>query len=204
MFTAGGEVLMPNAVINTGNLFLICLGIMGNRELQWEATDIADLNNGEVGIEEAAAFPGFNVSYAFNGPMYDLDRSFIYLTSEPGTTLVMGHVSCKSRQSNSSVEVFVTSINPLWQVISPITEVVPMGAEVNIVIQYGDDSVGYQNLGPGFLYNLRFLPCVATQPDETLLMGITEQFNNTVNYSFRARLIDAGEYLWNGMLQVGQ
>lgn len=195
------EVLTLNAVINTGNLDLTCLGTDGNRDLQWEATSIASLNNGEITAEAAAAFPGFNVTYLISNAMYQFDRSFILLSSPPDIPLVTGYITCKSRQSNrSSVEVFVTPMNPLWRIISPPAEVVPMGADVNIVLQYGDNSVGFRNMGPGFVYNLRFLPCVATQPDEVLLMGITEESNNTVKHSFHARLLDSGEYLWNGMI----
>lgn len=187
------EILTPNAVINTGNLNLICLGIPGNRDLQWEATNISNLNNGEITPEEAAPFPGFDVAYVIS------DRSFIRLSSEPATPLVTGYISCRSRQSNRSSEVFVTPVDPLWRVISPPMDLVPVGAEVVITLQHGDNSVGSGNVGPGFMYSLRFLPCVATLPDEVLLAGMTDESSNTVEYSFRAGLLDSGEYKWNGM-----
>lgn len=49
------------------------------------------------------------------------------------------------------------------------------------------------------MYSLIFIPCVATQPDVTLLMGISDEFSNTLEFSFRARLNeDSGEFIWNG------
>lgn len=187
------EILPSNAVINTGHLDLVCLGISGNRDLLWEATNISNLNNGEITPEGAANFPGFDVSYLIS------DRSFIRLNSELATPLITGYISCRSRQSNISVEAFVTRVDPLWRVISPAMDVVPVGAEVNITLQYGDNSVGSGNLGSGFVYTLRFLPCVRMLPDETLLAGMTDELSNTVEYSFRAGLLDSGEYQWNCM-----
>lgn len=196
---SGIEITTPNAVINdlinVNDVRLFCLGTPGNRDLQWEATNISNLDDGEITPEEDAAHLEISVTYVYN-------RSFIQLTTQSADPLLtlVGYISCKSRQSNrSSVEVFITPTNPLWRVISPLTEVVPMGAEVNITLQYGDSSVGYQNFGSGFLYGLRFLPCVATLPDMTLLMGITDELSNTVEYTFRAGLQDSGEYKWNGM-----
>lgn len=198
------EVLTPNAVINTGSLNFMCVGTPGNRDLQWEAVNISGLNNGEITPEEAASFPGFNITYLINSTMYLFDRSFILLNSPPATPLVMGYISCRSRQSGRNIEVFVTPVNPLWRVISAAQDAMPLGAQVKTTLQYGENSIGSRNVGPGFIYSLRFLPCVATQPDETLLMGITDDTENTLEYSFRARLMDSGEFRWNGMMAANK
>lgn len=201
ILTAGNEVLIPGAVINTGSLSLSCLGTTGNRDLRWEAMNITNLDNGEISLEEASAFQGFDVTYFINTDLLTLNRSYIMLSSAPLVPLVMGYISCTSAQSNRSVEVFITPTNPLWRLLSPLMDITPMGAEVTLTIQHADASVGYQNQGSGFVYSLRFLPCVATQPDEMLTGGNTNQFNNTLEYTFRARLNDdSGEYKWNGMV----
>ena len=200
------EEVLPNAVINTASsltrLSLICLSTMGNRDLYWEANNIPNLNDGEITIEETTNFAPFDVNYVLDTDLLFLDRSFITLSSDPTYqgVIVTGSLSCKSRESNvSSSDVYLTTTNPLWEVLSPVMDTVPMGAQVSLTLQYGDNSNGYQNQGLGFMYTLIFIPCVATQPDVTLLVGNSREFSNILEFSFRARLNDdSGEYVWNG------
>lgn len=205
-----GEEVLPNAVINAVSsltvLSLICLSTVGNRDLYWEANNIPNLNDGEITIGEAANFEPFNVNYVLDTDLFFFDRRFIQLSSDRTYlgSVVTGSLSCKSRESNvSSSGVYLTTTNPLWQVLSAVMDTVPMGAQVNITLQYGDNSNGYRNQGTGFTYSLIFVPCVATQPDVALLAGTSDEFSNTLEFSFRARLDDdSGEYMWNGELAV--
>lgn len=143
------EEVLPNAVINTVSsltrLSLVCLSTVGNRDLYWEANDIPNLNDGEITIEEAANFPPFDVTYVLDIDSLFLDRSYILLSSDPTYQgpIVTGSLSCKSSESNgSSFDIYLTTTNPLWQVLSPAMDTVPMGAQVNLTLQYGDDSNG--------------------------------------------------------------
>lgn len=203
ILAGGREVLSSNAVINSfvNNSFSFnCLGTTENRNLLWESRNISTLSDGEILIEDTETLQGLTVTYVINTGIFFLNRSFIILFANR-TEFFNGYYSCKSQQSNDSVEIYTTLINPLWQVVPPHIAVVPMGADVTITLQYGDSSVGYQNNGGGFRYSLMFLPCVATLPDELLQTGISKRFSNQLVYSFQARLNDdSGEFLWNGKM----
>jgi hypothetical protein len=187
------EIGFPNAVINTGSPSFICISTVGNRNLQWEARNVSGLNDGEITEDEASTF----INYVIDTDGFSLNRSVILVNAFELST--SGYISCSSRESNvSSHEVFFTAEDPLWRVISPHFDNLPMGARVNLTLQYGDSSDGIVNNGRGFAYSLYFLPCVETLPDQVLTAGVTSRFGNTIDYTVHARLADSGEYKWNG------
>lgn len=195
------EVLSSNAVINifpTNPFTLICLGTSENRNLLWQSRNVTNLDDGEITLIETESSQDVNVTYDTGS--FNIDRRLISISFNVNSFgLYAGYYSCMSQQSNSTIEVYTTLTNPLWRLTSPSTVTVPMGVEVTITVQYADNSTGYQNMGNGFVYNLRFLPCVATQPNLTLLTGMTDAFDNNLAHSFSPRLDDgSGEYLWNG------
>ena len=188
---------LPNVVINTGSPSFACLSTIGNRNLQWEARNVSGLNDGEITEDEASSFQLFDIDYVIDTGGFSLNRSSILIRIFELST--SGYISCSSRESNiSSYEVFFTPEDPLWRVISPNFNYLPMGARVNLTLQYGDASDGILNNGRGFAYSLYFLPCVATLPDQVLAAGITSRFGNSIDYSLYASLADSGEYKWNG------
>lgn len=184
---------------NPNSIFHIrCLGAVGNANLQWETRNVSVLNDGEITEQEAAGINGFDVVYITNSSVFFFNRSTIVLRIPSFQPSFAGYYTCRSRESNNSVEVYMTSLNPLWQLVTPTTMIVPMGAEVIIALQYGDSSVGSQNIGSGFLHTLIFFPCVPTLPNLALRSGFSDTFSNLLTYSFRARLDDSGEFRWNG------
>ncbi len=205
----GISVIPANAVINffdsnpSSPFHIRCLGTIGNRDMQWESRNVSVLNDGEITFQEASEIQGLHVQYITNLTTFFFNRSTIVLfipTFQPSFT---GYYACRSRESNKSVEVYLTSSNPLWQLTSSLEMVVPMGAYVNLTLQYADNSVGFRNYGNGFVYTLHFIPCVATLPDVLLQNGSIDIFSNLLTYSFRARLLDdSGEFRWNGMHDV--
>ena len=197
------KIFSSNAVINTfpTNPFtLSCLGAADSRSLQWEIRNVSLLNNGELTLAETENLAGINVTYMSRTNSFFFNQSFIFLSLDRSRIgFYSGYYSCRSRQSNSTVEVFVTLRDPLWQLVTPPHLEVSMGVEVIIAIQYADRSTGYRNLGSGFVYGLRFLPCVATDPDVMLEAGMTDTLSNELTFSFHTMLnVDSGEYLWNG------
>lgn len=202
----GIEILPSNAVINyfdsnpTSPFHIRCMGTAENRNLQWESRNVSILNDGEVTLQESLEVPGLHIQYVTDLRSFFFNRSTIVLGIPVFSSSFTGYYTCRSRESNASMEVYMTSINPLWQLTSPLKMVVPMGAEVNLTLQYGDSSAGFRNYGNGFMYTLQFLPCVATLPDTVLQNGISDALSNILLYSFRARLFsDSGEFRWTGM-----
>ena len=184
--------------MNTDNpvLAINCLSTAENPLLQWESMNVSSLSDGEITQEAADEINALNVTYFSS---ISANQRLISLLIHPFGEQFTGYYFCRSQQSNISRKVFTTLTNPLWELISPRNVTLPMGAEVSIVIRYGDSSSGYENRGSGFLYSLIFLPCVATQPDEVLLFGFSNRFSNEIVYTFRARIdVDSGEYRWNG------
>ena len=200
------EVFSSNAVINTffartfeRTFVLSCFATNGSADLTWQSRNVSGLDDGEIALAEVESLRGVNVTVN-TGQLFD--RDFISLAVNVTGGLYTGYYACRSRQTNSTIEVFATLTNPLWRTLTPSSLSVPMGAEVELTIQYADRSTGAQNRGRGFMYNLRFLPCVATLPDQTLQSGTTDEFANDLAYSFRARLgDDSGEFVWNGELK---
>lgn len=190
------EIPPSNSVINAFSrldsvtLNILCLGTLDNQNLQWESRNVSSLNDGEITVADSNRNIALEIS--------SLYRRFLMLSINPFQSQFFGYYLCRSRQSNNIVEVYVTTENPLWQVISPPNNFVPMGFVVTLTVRYGDNSVGYQNNGTGFVYSLVFLPCAPAQPSNVLLTGISGEFNNQLQYTFRARLNDdSGEFLWN-------
>ncbi len=199
------EVFPSYAVINyfrllgTSNLPIFsisCLSTVDHPDLQWGNRNVSTLVDGNITQEIAQRTEGLNVTYFGITP---LEQRFIFLSVHPFSRNNTGYYYCQSQLSNNSLEVFATLTNPLWEAIPLPSIYVPMGAETTITVRYGDNSMGYENMGEGFSYTLRFLPCVATLPDEVLESGSTERYSNAIVYSFYARLMDdSGEYQWNG------
>lgn len=185
------EVFPANAVINyfgDNSLFsLLCLSTEQNADLRWESRNVSRLSDGEI---IAGTLNELNISAAF-------ERRLTTLSIRPFVVEFTGYYSCISL--HSSIEVYATPTNPLWELISPIHDYVPMGAIVTLVIRHADSSTGYGNRGNGFNYTLHFLPCVASLPDQVLATGISSRNSSRLMYMFRARLMqDSGEFLWNG------
>lgn len=197
---------MPFAVINffttsssTGLrvLSLTCASTLPNPQLQWESRAVTNLEDGILTASITKLIEAVDVTYFSMDPT---EQRLVNLTIHPFVVGYSGFYTCRPQQSNLSTLVYATLTNPLWEVAFPGMLYYPVGAEVsNLVLRYGDSSVGYEQRGSGFNYKLTFLPCVATQPVRDLLANVTDRFSSELRYTFRVRLdIDSGEYLWNG------
>ena len=183
-----------NTFTNSLELSITCFSTAQNSRVQWESRNVSGLTNGEIMQTDA-----LNLTYVED--VFSSERRIASLYVHSFGPAFIGYYICRSQRSNRTIQVFTTLTNPLWEVSSIASDSVPMGAEINITVRYGDNSLGFENRGNGFSYVLRFLPCVATQPDETRLSGVSNRFSNEVVYPFRARLNDSGEYQWNGELE---
>ena len=198
------EIPTPDAVINffptvsnttQSILSLVCLSVYPNTNLTWERVADPNLMSETITSTTDGAV---NVTYRTD---IDSQQRLTDLSISPFTSVDSGTYMCRSGQSNSAASVYVTTRNPLFELVSPGMEYYPLGAEVtSLTVQYGDRSVGYMQQGSGFNYTLIFLPCVETLPPRVLLPhAITNRLQTNISYSFPARLeFDNGEYLWNG------
>lgn len=102
----------------------------------------------------------------------------VVLTVRPITEGLTGYYTCKSRQSNASVEVYTTLTNPLWWRTTPVVNYLPVGSFLPVIsVLYADFSIGYQNLGSGFSYSLAFEPYSnETQPE---MLPVRNQDNSS-------------------------
>lgn len=209
------QELQPNAVINifsslslTGVQFisLICYGIQGHGELQWETRDVqrfpdvldsnTDSNDNDLSID-----------------YFTDDRRGSSLLLQPIAEDVVGFYTCKSTQSGYEATVFTTFQNPYFTFTSPTEYEVPLGVRVEISARYADLSNGIINLGQRYYYTLTFLPCVSpTDPSPTdqgsgimptemiiptemlLEEGIVDSMSNNYIYYIYASESVAGQY----------
>jgi len=114
-----------------------------------------------------------------------------------------GHYICKSEVANSNASIYATTMNPLFELVSPGMEYFPIGAEINsLTVRYGDSSVGYMQLGSGFTYNLTFsspMDIIEERAPQinTLIDSTATRSNETfIEYSVMAR--STGIYSWRG------
>ena len=126
-------------------------------------------------------------------------RQDIIFTYQPVGAETTGYYSCRSQQSGYEAEVFVTITNPIWEQTSQVLQDAPLGAEVVISARYADSSFGYQNLGSGFSFELRFVPCAPTLPEGILDVGTVDLQSNLYEYTFRAGADTTGTYQLRGL-----
>ena len=90
-------------------------------------------------------------------PESDAQQRDVVLTVRPITERLVGSYSCVSQESGVSADVYVTMTNPLWELITPTVNYLPIGTLLPVVsARYADFSTGYRNNGPGFSYSLTF------------------------------------------------
>ena len=194
--------LPPNAVINVfsrahplGNplLSLRCYSTENHSDLFWEAANVPNLADGYISPETVASTSSLSI-LTIGTPVQDT-----VLTQNPISNLTFGTYTCRSRASNSFVEILTTDIDPFWMSRTSMFIEAPIGYVVKLSVLYADVSVGYMNFGTGFSYVLKFIPCVEILPDRVLLMGTTGSFGNELSYMFRAELgVQDGTYQING------
>ncbi len=184
------------AVINSFNIYfstnkpvlnLRCFSIDGHGDLQWQTKDVAELP--EV-LDSSLDIPNLELSYSG-------DRDVI-MTLHPFAEGLNGTYTCASLESGFETDVIATFTDPYWQVITPSEYQEPIGVVIPITAVYGDGSNGYINNGAGFSYELKFIPCAETQPEEVLASGVTDSSSNELTYSFVASLDSTGAYQLRG------
>lgn len=168
-------------------LNLRCVSVDGHGDLQWQTTGVAALPSA---LDNSLDIEGIEIIY--NG-----DRD-VSLVLHPFTEVFTGTFTCASQESGFVSDVIATLTNPYWQVVTPSVYEEPIGVELTIMAIYGDFSFGYINVGQGFLYELKFVPCVETLPDEVLASGQTNNSSNQLMYSFIASFDRAGDYQLTG------
>ena len=183
--------LPSDAVINflpegEAVLSLRCLASGGNGGLVWDTRDVSA--------------PTYSTVYGDNSP----DMREVFLSSLTGGGGKSGYYTCTSTESAYAAEVYFTSENPLWEVISERNVSLPIGASFTIEIYYGDFADGVMNIGSGFGYTITFQPCVDPGEEEgggggggggvVVATGSTPQSGFTLLFSFMASPLSAGTY----------
>lgn len=196
------EIQAPNSVINylqiipdamQAVLLLECVSTYPHNNLRWRIDNSLYANESI----ELSSSGTVNVTYSDIGTQQRL----VTLSIPSFTNDNIGKYYCTSEQTNySSASVFVTTKDPLFELISPEAEYYPLGAQVStLTVQYGDMSVGYMQQGHGFNFSLTFLPCVEGLPNNVLIPHrITLRNQSRIIFHFQAGSMDSGEYLWNG------
>lgn len=205
--TYNDKELSSGAVINSFSrifpedevfLSLRCFSSDGNGDLEWRTQEVSALP-GLLTPSLTQTIPEVTVAYE----QYTFrERQDIYFSYQPWSAAAAGYYVCLSQLSGYSAEVYTTFTNPLWEQISPVSQNLPLGAEVVIQARYADASVGYVNLGSGFSYELKFVSHIATPPEGIVMdLGTVSVTQNSYEYTFRATFNTAGVYYLRGMCE---
>ena len=204
--------LEQNAVINTFStlsrtdllvLSLVCFGIEGHGELQWQTKDVQKFPD----ILDSQAVRNYDdLTLKF----FDDDRRDSLLMVHPIAQDTVGFYTCKSTQSDNEATVYTTFQNPYFAFTNPTEYSIPLGVKVVISARYADVSNGMMNIGPGFNYKLTFLPfveptssgqgsgmmlTVEPSPTESVLNeGVADNLSNNYVYNIYGKESIAGNY----------